>query len=441
MKLVVEKSGPLKGEISIPGSKSHSIRAVILASLAEGTSIINNLLISEDVNSSINACRKLGAQINKIDDKKWEVVGFGKSPKPKIKQGEYLKLDMGNSGTSARLFAGICSVFDFKVEIDGDDSLRTRPMQELLNSLTNLGATAYSVNGDGKCPIRIEGKITGGETSINGITSQFVSAVLLAAPLAEKNTRLTVPILNEIPYFYMTINWMKQAKIKIKKLEYPGTGPNVVIEIEGNQEYNSFKDGVTIPADWSSATFPIIAAAIIPGSNVMIKGLDKDDVQGDKAVLDYLKEMGADIEESEDGIRVLGTELKGKEINLNATPDALPAMAVLGCFAKGETKLYNVEQARIKETDRIKLMSVELGKMGASTEELDDGLIISESTLNGANVNGYSDHRIVMALGLAGLIADGETNISTAEAVSVTFPNFVELMKSLGANIRLEEEE
>jgi 3-phosphoshikimate 1-carboxyvinyltransferase len=181
-----------------------------------------------------------------------------------------------------------------------------------------------------------------------------------------------------------------------------------------------------------------LCAAAITGSELLIKGLDFDDHQGDKEVFNYFERMGMEIRHVREGVRVKGTGLKGVDIDMNATPDALPAMAVAACFASGTTRLLNVPQARLKECDRIAAMDTALGQMGARVGELQDGLIIQESHLKGTEVHGYDDHRMVMALSIAGLAADGDTLVDTAESASVTFPTFVEDMKMLGAQFELK---
>jgi 3-phosphoshikimate 1-carboxyvinyltransferase len=177
----------------------------------------------------------------------------------------------------------------------------------------------------------------------------------------------------------------------------------------------------------------------ISGGQFVLENLDMTDPQGDKKVLDYLQAMGAAVKYEEDSIIIKGGALKGIEIDLNSTPDALPAMAVAGCFAEGETRLVNVPQARLKETDRIHVMWLELKKMGADIEELPDGLVIRKSRLKGCRVCGHDDHRVVMALAVAGLNTDGETVIDTAEAMNITFPGFVQLMKECGGDIETVE--
>jgi|TARA_B100001971_G_scaffold179314_1_gene174727 3-phosphoshikimate 1-carboxyvinyltransferase len=419
MELIINKIEKLTGQIEIPGSKSHTIRAVVIASLANGTSKIINPLFSDDTKAAINGCKALGAKI-KQQGNLILIEGFNAKPQePKE------KLDMLNSGTSINMLTSIAALGNFKVTLDGDNSLRKRPLQPLLGALENLGVSAKSINNNNCPPIEIQGPIKGGKTEVDCKSSQYVSSLLISCPLIEKDTEIIVKNLCEIPYIKMTLKWLDDFNIKYenKNLEY--------FKIYGNQKYNSFEK--SIPADWSSAAFPICAAAITQ-SDVLIKGPDINDTQGDKKIIDYLKKMGADINLEEKGIRVKGKELKGCEIDLNKTPDLLPIMAVVACFAKGETKLTNVAHARIKETDRIKVMHDELKKMNADITELKDGLVIRHKTLKGASLTGHSDHRVVMALSLAGLIAEGKTVIDTAESVSVTYPNYFETMKALGAN-------
>jgi len=436
MKLVVEKTEKLEGEITIPGSKSHTIRAVIIASLAEGTSKIKNPLKSGDTMAAVNACKALGAKINIENEREWIIEGFNHTPK-----NPEAVLDMANSGTSLRLMSGIIAALcDFEVELEGDESLSTRHMQPLLKSFNELGAETLSTNNDGKCPIKIKGKMQGGSTEISGFTSQYISSLLISCPMLPEDTKIIVLNPNEIPYIKMTLKWLEEQGIK-----YEVSDDFTKFKISGNQKYKAFEK--IIPADWSSAAFPLVGAAITT-SNVLLKGLDMDCTQGDKAIIDYLKKMGADISVEEKGIRIKGKELQGCELDINHTPDALPALSVLGSFANGLTKLTNVVQAQNKETDRIKVMCEELVKMGAEIKIDLGGLIIHGSPLDspiggakvklhGAKVRGRNDHRIVMALSLAGLIAEGKTEITTAESVEVTYPTYVKSMKALGAKMEV----
>ncbi len=227
----------------------------------------------------------------------------------------------------------------------------------------------------------------------------------------------------------MTLDWLDKQAIEYENQQMQK------FKIKGNQSYKAFD--ATIPADFSSATFFLCAAALA-ADEVTLLGLDFSDSQPDKAVVDYLKAMGADISIGPTSVTIKATQLKGTEIDMNKTPDALPAMAVTAAFAEGQTRLVNVSQARSKETDRIKCMAEELKKMAVDVEELPDGLIIRHSRPRPAELNGRSDHRTVMALSLAGLSLDGQCTIDTAEAMSVTFPDYVQLMKGIGANMEIK---
>ncbi|MEE8484465.1 MAG: 3-phosphoshikimate 1-carboxyvinyltransferase [Nitrospinota bacterium] len=425
MILISSKSEP-KGTAAIPPSKSHTIRAIFLASLADGVSTVKGRLESADADSAISVCRALGAEIDESADS-LTIRGTGGKIKPRGKA-----VDVGNSGTTARFVLSMASLSDAPVTIDGDEQTRKRPMGPLLKSLSELGATVISGN-EGRLPVTIKGPIKGGITTVDGTTSQYLSSLLLHAPFCETETTLLLTSLNEKPYVDMTCGWLKKLNVKFSRNGY---GEFVIPPAQNLKAFSA-----TVPADFSSAAF-FLALAAIPGSEVEITGLDMNDTQGDKKMIDMLKGMGAQIECPEGQgqikpIKIKGATLKGATIDLNDTPDALPAMAVVGCLADGQTRLTNVPQARIKETDRIAVMANELKKMGADIEEESDGLVIRKSNLNGAKLNGHDDHRVVMSLAVAGLAASGTTEIDTAQAINVTFPNFVELMRSCGANMDL----
>jgi 3-phosphoshikimate 1-carboxyvinyltransferase len=315
--------------------------------------------------------------------------------------------------------------------LTGDAQTRKRPADPLISSLNDLGASAFSTRDNGRAPFVVRGRLRGGETTIEAHSSQYLSSLLLAAPLSEGSTVIGVPLLNEQPYVLMTLDWMRRQGISFHQ---EGLRE---FRIPGGQAFRSFEE--RIAGDFSSATF-FLAAGALPGNEITCHNLDLADPQGDKAVIGYLEQMGARVDAKANRIRVSAQELRGADLDLNDTPDALPMMAVLGCFARGTTRLMNVPQARIKETDRIAVMAEELKKMGARITETPDGLLIQESALRGAWVHGHGDHRVVMALAVAGLVAPGETRIDTAEAVAVTFPQFVAGMARLGASIRVQEE-
>ena len=423
MRLQVERS-ELSGSARIPGSKSHTIRALAIATLAEGTSELRGPLDSLDTLACVGACRGLGADIEL--GPQWRVGGTG----GKVACPEDV-LDVGNSGTTLRVTLAMAALGEGWSVFTGDEQIRVRPAGPLLDALGGLGAQAFSTRRNGCAPLVVRGPLRGGRVAIACPTSQYLTSLLLSCPLAEGESEIEVTELNEAPYVEMTLGWLDGQGIRCER---DGLRR---FRIPGGQSYRGFARA--IPADFSSATFFLVAAAAT-GSEVTLLGLDREDTQGDKAVVDMLAAMGAEVEWLPDGVRIRGGELRGGELDLNATPDALPAMAVAGCCAAGETRLVNVPQARIKESDRIRVMREELSKMGARVEELSDGLVVHGGPLRGAVVDGRADHRVVMALAVAGLAAQGRTEVTTAEAAAVTFPNFVDLMAGLGARIQARAE-
>ena len=424
MKLTVRPS-TLRGRVPIPGSKSHTIRAVAVASLAEGASAIIAPLDSSDTRSALACYRALGAEIDADGSDVWRIRGMSGRPQPPENV-----VDVQNSGTTLRLAVASASLLtDGDAIFTGDEQIRRRPIEPLLAALRALGAEARCTRGNGCAPVVIGPRMTGGQTALEAVTSQYLSSLLINCPLAERDTEITVTVLNEAPYVQLTLGWLDALGIAYDRRGLDWFG------IKGGQSYRGFER--RIPADFSSATFFLCAAALTD-ADVTLVGLDMNDAQGDKAVVEYLREMGATVEVTDEGIRVSGGDLTGIEIDMNATPDALPAMAVVGCFARGTTRLVNVPQARLKETDRIAVMARELVKLGARCEELPDGLVVHESSMTGGSVSGHHDHRVVMALSLVGLAGRETVSIDTAEAVNVTFPRYAELMRSIGGDLALE---
>lgn len=415
----------LRGEIAIPGSKSHTIRALVCGLFADGESLIVDPLDSSDTRSALGMVRRFGAQVGE-EEGRWRVRGCGGDPEV---PGDVV--DVGNSGTALYLGCGVASLAGGHTVLTGDEQTRSRPAGPLLASIADLGGRAFSTRGNGRPPLVVGGRIQGGPTSIEAHTSQYLTALLLAAPLASSMVSIRVPLLNEAPYVSMTLWWMKRLGIRCECGDYRE------FRVPGGQRYRAFSE--KIPADFSSATF-FMAAAAVTGSRLTLTGLDFSDTQGDKEVVDILERMGARVSRGDRSMEIEGGGLRGGVFDLNAVPDALPALAVAACFAEGETRLVNVPQARLKETDRIRVMREELSGMGASIEELPDGLVVRRSSLRGCSLRGHGDHRVVMALAVAGLAAEGVTEVDTAESVAVTFPGFLGLMRGAGADI-LETEE
>jgi 3-phosphoshikimate 1-carboxyvinyltransferase len=328
-------------------------------------------------------------------------------------------VDVKNSGTTLYVALGTAALCPGFTVFTGDDQIRRRPATNLLASLRDLGATAFSTRDNGCTPIVVKGRLAGGTTSIACPTSQYLSSLLINCPLAEGSSTIHVVSLNERPYVQITLDWLTGQGIR-----FENDGMKT-IRIPGGQSYKPFAR--RIPADFSSATFFLCAAAVTK-SKLTLLGLDMNDAQGDKEVVSILGKMGCTVHTENGRLEITGGDLVGGEFDLNAMPDALPALAVTACYAEGETRLYNVAQARLKETDRIKVMHDELAKMGANVKEMPDGLVIRGSRLKGARIRGHADHRIVMAFAVAGLGAEGETVIDTAESASVTFPGFFTLL-------------
>ena len=412
----------LRGDVTIPGSKSHTIRAVAYASLAAGESRIEAPLDSGDARSAVRAFVAFGAKIECRPDV-WIVNGTGgelRAPADVV--------DVGNSGTTLNIALGSAAlVRQGQTVLTGDRQIQRRPSGPLIASLNDLGASVQSSRGNGCPPITVRGRLKGGTTSIECKSSQYLTSLLINTPLADGDTTIRVPVLEEKPYVEMTLDWLARLQIQLERDDLRE------FRVPGRQSYRAFQR--RIPADFSSATF-FLCAGVLGDNDVTVHGLDLRDPQGDKAVIDYLKQMGARVDLQPDGsIRVQPGSLKGCRIDLNATPDALPMMAVVACFAAGKTTLANVAHARIKETDRIATMQRELTKLGARVTELPDGLAIEGTNLTGAEVDGHHDHRIAMALAVAGCSIPGETVVRTAESATVTFPTFLDCLRKIGAEI------
>ncbi len=409
------------GVCKAPASKSHTIRALLIASLAEGVSRIDHPLESDDARSCIDACRALGAEITRTDSDALLVAGTGGPP---YASGQ--PIDVGNSGTTLYLAMGIAATATGLTEFTGDEQIRRRSAANLLAALTDLGARAYSRGENGCAPLTVGGGIAGGTTAIECPTSQYLSSLLLACPLAAGDCTIEVPLLWERPYVDMTLWWLDRQQIEYRREGYER------FFVPGNQSYRPFRTDV--PGDYSSATFLFVAAAVT-GGTVTVRELHDDDPQGDAAVLDMLESMGCTVNRPRP--RTIRLEspgygsLKGGSFDLNATPDALPALAVAGAACREPLHLANVPQAREKETDRVAVMAQELGKLGIRTDEYRDGITVYPGAISGGRVSGHGDHRVVMALALAGLAAADEISIEGAEAAAITFPSFFDTLRSL----------
>ncbi len=435
MILKVKNINNIQGVVDAPSSKSYSHRAIILSSIASGTSKLFNCLLSEDTLASINFCKAIGAEINQKGDY-LEVKGVN----GKLHNNSSTPIDLANSGTTLRIATSLSALSDVPITLTGDDSLRTRPMGILLNTLKTLGIATDSVNE--KAPITIYPGYKGGETTISGnISSQFISSILISAPYSNLGVDLLVlPEFKSKPYVDMTIDIMNKFGVTVFEEPYTkheDCGKEVkdceIIHYKVlNQNYKGCS--YTVEGDYSSASY-LLAAAAIAGGEIKINNLFKDSKQGDKFILDILKDMGCKITCNEDNVVISSDgNLQGIDVNLSDAPDLLITVAVLGALAEGTTNVTGVAHARVKETDRIATTTEELRKIGVDVKEYQDGMTINGG-VKGGSIDSHGDHRLAMAFSLIGLKHPIE--IENGECFDISFPNFIESMEKIGYELEL----
>ena len=422
------KGGPtsIKGEITLPGDKSISHRAVIFGSLADGVTNVEGFLKSEDTFSTIKAFVAMGVDIS------WqgEILRINGAGLHGLKEPEDM-INAGNSGTTSRLLIGLLSGQNFSSSITGDKYLKKRPMGRVINPLREMGANIDATD-DSKLPLTIHG------TNLNGISykmpvasAQVKSAILLAGLYAEGQTKV--------------IELSPTRDHTEKMMQYLG----VDISTDSNSIRISKSCGfkardITVPSDFSTAAFFIVAALINPGSEILIKNVGVNPYR--IGALEILLSMGADIEltnerelngEQVADIVARSSFLKGIDIGGDMIPkaiDELPIIAVAACFAEGRTTISDAEELRVKETDRITTTVSELKKLGAKIEETEDGMIIEGTDgLVGANCSSCGDHRIAMSVAIAATRAKGQTIIEDSGAAAVSFPEFFEILNNIKA--------
>ena len=447
MKILAKKNS-LSGNIVVPGSKSHTIRALILASLAEGVSHISNPLPSADCLSASKAIQEIGASVD-FDNKNniWTVTGAGKNvhlPSNVV--------DVGNSGSVLYFFTPICATFEGWSIFTGDSSIRKRPVLHLLEALKQLGANCYvSRPEENAPPALVQGPIKAGKVVTDGRLSQYISGLMMASTLINGKVEIELTDPKEVPYLDMTKYWLESLGVQVEM-----SSDYKKISVTGPYQLKAFDKA--IPSDWEAVAFPLIAA-LISDSKIVIDNVDGSGTQGDDAIVSVLQSVGADIQWNKEtsqlfvtgGNRLSTENLTDKtlRVNLAGFPDAICALAVIACFIEGKTVLEDIGVCRRKETDRIKVMKSELEKLGAKVEEgedfiaiyghspiLPDGSKNPEFTLHGGNVESYDDHRVAMSLACLGLgLKEGENVIvNDAECCSVSFPGFFEVMNKINAN-------
>ena len=447
MKILAKKNS-LSGNIVVPGSKSHTIRALILASLAEGVSHISNPLPSADCLSASKAIQEIGAKVDFDNENNiWTVTGAGKNvhlPSNVV--------DVGNSGSVLYFFTPICATFEGWSIFTGDSSIRKRPVLHLLEALKQLGANCYvSRPEENAPPALVQGPIKAGKVVTDGRLSQYISGLMMASTLIDGKLEIELTDPKEVPYLDMTKYWLESLGVQVEM-----SSDYKKISVTGPYQLKAFDKA--IPSDWEAVAFPLIAA-LISDSKIVIDNVDGSGTQGDDAIVSVLQSVGADIQWNKEtsqlfvtgGNRLSTENLTDKtlRVNLAGFPDAICALAVIACFIEGKTVLEDIGVCRRKETDRIKVMKSELEKLGAKVEEgedfiaiyghspiLPDGSKNPEFTLHGGNVESYDDHRVAMSLACLGLgLKEGENVIvNDAECCSVSFPGFFEVMNKINAN-------
>jgi len=429
--LKVKKSQNLTGTISMPASKTHSFRALVLGALADGTSVIREPKLSPDWDEGVKAMKMYGAKIEEIEKNVFQIKGVaGKLQTPED------VINVNNSGTMLAFIVGIAAACEGWSIITGDESIRTlrKVSKNLFKPFEELGVKIISTKNDGMAPLIIRGKVNGGVAHMDGTGCQPVFSVLIASALSEKPVEIFVDNPGETAYIDLLLFWFDKVGLKYKNDQHKH------YSFPGNKPPKSFD--AKIPFEWSAQGYPLLSAIITENSEIKVEGMDLKDPYGDKQVIDILQKMGAHLTIEENCLTAHSSQLHGIEIDMNKLPDQVPTIAVAACFARGKTVIKNALTARWKECDRITAVCTELKKMGAKITEKEDGLIIHQDgswKLKGAKVNGYYDHRMVMVFAVAGLASEGETIISDAQMVEKSFDSYIPEMKRAGANYELIE--
>ncbi|WP_400242554.1 3-phosphoshikimate 1-carboxyvinyltransferase [Methanomethylophilus alvi] len=414
---IVFRGGRAEGKVSPSPSKSHTHRAIIMSALSEGRCEVSSPLISFDTRATMDAVRAMGAVVTEREGSVTVECESIHAPDRTI--------DVMNSGTTMRLMTGISSLFSEKVVLTGDSSIQKRPMGPLLDSLSAAGVECSS-NG-GKPPVEVRGPITGSELVIDGgVSSQFVSSLIMSSPLTGRPTdvRITGHLVSK-PYIDITTSMMGKFGVEV-------TEEGNVFHAEP-QHYRP--TDYRVPADFSSSAFPLVAGGI--AGRVTARGMDMSDPQGDRKIIDVLKEAGCDVEVSGDEVTCSNTgRLEGAEIDMGDIPDLFPVVAVLLSTAKGRSRLYGAPHLRFKESDRIALTENMLRTLGADIRGTEDGCVIEGvERLHGGRIEHNGDHRMMMAAAVASLVSDGPVSMENDACWNVSYPGFPEQMRSIGMDI------
>ncbi|EMA47221.1 3-phosphoshikimate 1-carboxyvinyltransferase [Halococcus saccharolyticus] len=419
------------GRVDAPPSKSYTHRAILAAGYTDGETVIERPLVSADTRATMRAVEAYGGTVTETDDE-LSIQGFGGRPETPADV-----IDCANSGTTIRLTTAAAALGDGLTVLTGDGSLRSRPHGPLLDAIHDLGGRAESTRANGQAPLVVGGPIEGGTVSMPGdVSSQFVTALLMAGAHMEGGIEIGLETeLKSAPYVEITREVLADFGIDTRSTD-------AGFAVADGQSYAAADGRYRVPGDFSSISYLLAAGALAADDGLEVHGAYPS-AQGDAAIVEILDRMGAEIAwDRETGvITVRRSALSGVEVDVGDTPDLLPTLAVLGAAADDEMRLVNAEHVRYKETDRVSAMADELAAMGARVEETPGSLTVhgGDTDLRGARVDGRGDHRIVMALAVAGLIADGGTTITGSEHVDVSFPDFFGELAGLGADVQTTE--
>lgn len=408
-------AGSVKGTITPPSSKSYAQRAIALALLAEGRTTLRNLEFCKDTRSALRCIEALGAKVEFIDDSTVSIEG-GLKPQSNT-------LHVGESGLATRLFTPIASLNPTPLTIEGEGTLLYRPMTMMIEPLRQLGVQVR--DGGGFLPIEVQGPIHGGEITVDGsVSSQFITGLLLALPLAEEDTTLHVTSPVSTPYIDMTIDTARRFGVEIMHNE----GDYTQFFIEGGQQYTP--TDLSIEGDWSGAASILVAGAI--AGEVTVKNISTLSKQADTAICHALERAGAGLIIEEDSITVSKRKLRGFEFDATNAPDLFPALAALAAAAEGESVIVGTERLRHKESDRAETIRREYEKLGIEVDISEENIMrIRGGEIQSATTFSHNDHRIAMSLAVSALRCEGEVKIENAECVEKSYPTFFEDLESI----------
>ncbi|WP_166423855.1 3-phosphoshikimate 1-carboxyvinyltransferase [Paraglaciecola sp. 20A4] len=423
--LLLNPISAIAGTVNVPGSKSLSNRALLLAAIAKGETHLTNLLDSDDIRHMLKALSQLGVNYRLSDDKTqcW-VKGLGQA----FTVSKLETLFLGNAGTAMRPLCAVLATSEGEFELTGEPRMEERPIGALVDSLRQAGADITYLKNEGYPPLKIQGAaLNGGKISVEGtVSSQFLTALLMAAPLFQNDSEIN--IVGELvskPYIDITLNTMAQFGVAVENNNYQR------FNVKGNQQYQAAGDFL-VEGDASSASY-FLAAGAIKGGTVRVTGVGKKSIQGDIRFADVLEKMGAKITWGDDYIEVEGAPLVAVDMDMNHIPDAAMTIATTALFAKGTTSIRNIYNWRVKETDRLAAMACELRKVGAEVIEGHDYITITPPTqIIEAAIDTYDDHRVAMCFSLVAL-SDTPVTINDPDCTAKTFPDYFARLKQISA--------